>query len=199
MLLRICSCVFILGACAYKQPLINKDTVSKPTITTKIIPKKDTTIKLEFPIIGAKIGSPFGWRWGRYHRGVDLVSPLGSNIYACADGNVIFAGRQKFLHGYGNAVMLSHGNKTYTYYAHLDKVLVKTGDKILSNTLLGKVGNTGNSTGPHLHLELLMDGRLHNPVPYFKPCKTLYQQIHTWVTSTIKSIQAKGGITTLTK
>ena len=104
------------------------------------------------------VTSNFGWRihpisgeW-KFHAGVDLGYDYGTGVSALFDGEVLMAG--DYGDGYGNQVLLHHwGNDTYTRYGHLQCVYVNVGDYVEAGSLIGEVGSTGNSTGPHLHLE----------------------------------------------
>jgi len=83
-------------------------------------------------------------------------------------GSVVYAGRHRNLSGYGNAILLKHQPETFTYYAHLGLVKVNKGQQVTARQIIGEVGNTGKSNGAHLHLELMVKGKTHNPVPYLK-------------------------------
>lgn len=99
------------------------------------------------------------------HDGADFAAPKGSEVYATAQGVVISSGASG--NGYGTEVMLDHGFGYKTRYAHLSKTLVKVGQEIKRGMEIGKVGNTGNSTSPHLHYEVIYRGRPVNPLNYF--------------------------------
>ncbi|MBA7568879.1 hypothetical protein ES708_10615 [subsurface metagenome] len=109
-------------------------------------------------------------RWGYRHKGVDIANDVGTNIHATASGVVIYAG----WHGsYGRKVIIYHGpgfnDATYsTVYAHLSKIYVKVGDEVTKDDVIGTMGNTGNSTGSHLHYEVLVNGVPKNPMDFFK-------------------------------
>jgi murein DD-endopeptidase MepM/ murein hydrolase activator NlpD len=104
----------------------------------------------------ATISSRFGWRTHpltgsrRFHSGVDIAAPTGAPVVATASGTVVSAG---WNGGYGNAVIIQHNDTQQTLYGHLSKVSVKLGEMIAQGTIIGLVGSTGNSTGPHLHFE----------------------------------------------
>jgi murein DD-endopeptidase MepM/ murein hydrolase activator NlpD len=116
--------------------------------------------------VAAPVTSEFGWRvhpiFGtrRLHAGIDLGAPTGTPIYAAAAGVVIQAGVQN---GYGNAVIISHGNGLSTLYGHQSKIAVSAGQSVARGDLIGYVGSTGNSTGPHLHFEVRENGTAVNP------------------------------------
>ncbi|MBC8046674.1 MAG: peptidoglycan DD-metalloendopeptidase family protein [Fimbriimonadaceae bacterium] len=111
------------------------------------------------PVSGV-INSNFGWRRGRVHSGIDLDLETGDHVFAALDGEVTTA---EYHGGYGNLVILKHDNGLETYYAHLSKIEVKVGDKILSGEELGLGGSTGRSTGPHLHFETRFMGAAFDP------------------------------------
>lgn len=97
------------------------------------------------------------------HKGVDLTAPMGSDIFAALDGKVVACGR----HGqYGNYVILDHGNQVHTIYAHNQTNFVQEGEVVRRGQKIGEVGSTGHSTGPHVHLELRVNGLHQNPFPY---------------------------------
>lgn len=96
----------------------------------------------------------------RMHHGVDIALPMGTDVRAPLPGRVIFAGPKG---GYGNFVAVDHGHGLVTQYAHLSEITVNNGDSVTGMTLIGKVGSTGVSTGPHLHFEVLQDGKTVNP------------------------------------
>lgn len=104
-------------------------------------------------------------RSGNPHHGIDIATDEGTAILAAHDGTVIESGWQNSI--YGNAVLIDHGNGWQTHYAHCSKVLVKSGDTVRQGQKIALVGSTGNSTGPHLHLELIKDGVYLNPNAYF--------------------------------
>ncbi len=101
----------------------------------------------------------------RFHEGMDFSAPIGTPVYATGDGVVKTAGRG--LSGYGNMIDIDHGFNYLTRYAHLDKVLVKPGQTVKRGDLIGEVGNTGKSTGSHLHYEVRLKGVPQNPVNYY--------------------------------
>jgi murein DD-endopeptidase MepM/ murein hydrolase activator NlpD len=106
--------------------------------------------------------SGFKWRWGRMHTGIDLAGPYGSPIRAVTAGTVIEAGLEG---GYGYMVKVRHDDGVVTYYAHMSKILVE-GGRVTAGEVIGKEGNTGHSTGPHLHFEVRIDDVPINPVPW---------------------------------
>ncbi len=101
-------------------------------------------------------------RYKGRHRGIDLTAPTGTAVFAALDGSVLMAGKHK---QYGNFVVIEHGNGVVTLYAHHKLNLVHEGDIVRRGQKIAEVGRTGNSTGPHLHFELKVDGIQRNPLP----------------------------------
>lgn len=121
-----------------------------------------------------KLVSGFGSRYHpilhyrRQHTGVDLTARKGTNIYATGDGVIEVAGRNaKGYSGYGIVTVVNHGNGSKTLYAHMNDVAVRQGQKVKRGELLGHVGSTGLSQGPHLHYEVIQNGKKVDPVYYF--------------------------------
>ena len=100
----------------------------------------------------------------KFHTGIDIGVPKGTPIYAAADGTVLYT--KKVTTGYGYHVVINHGGKITTLYAHCSKLLVAGGDTVKKGDTIAEVGSTGRSTGPHLHFEVLVDGVLKNPREY---------------------------------
>lgn len=111
----------------------------------------------------------YGWRndpitgQREFHQGMDIVAPQGAPIRAPADGVITSASR---MAGYGKLVQISHGNGYATRYGHLSEILVKSGQRVQRGHVVGRVGSTGHSTGPHLHYEVFKAGRRVNPSRY---------------------------------
>ena len=124
------------------------------------------------PVRTAVFTSSFGIRADPFqgrsamHAGIDLSGPVGTPIYATADGTVNTAGWH--AGGYGNLVKLDHGRGIETRYGHLSQVLVRAGQRIKRGDLIARMGSTGRSTGSHLHYEVRIDGRAVNPVPFMR-------------------------------
>ncbi len=104
------------------------------------------------------------YRTLKFHEGLDYSADIGTPVYATGDGTVELAGWNK---GYGNSIDISHGYNYLTRYAHLSEILVRQGQKVRRGDMIGKVGNTGKSTGPHLHYEVRLHGQPQNPVNYY--------------------------------
>lgn len=115
-----------------------------------------------WPVNGAVV-SGFGMRWGRLHEGIDITAPTGTPIWAAAAGTVIHAG---WLGGYGNLVVVDHGNGLATAYAHSSAILVAVGQQVAQGETIALVGSTGNSSGPHLHFEVRVNGVAVDPLLY---------------------------------
>ncbi len=109
-----------------------------------------------WPARGA-LTSKYGWRWGRMHRGIDIAAPVGTPIFAAAPGVVIKSGWNKG--GYGNLVDIQHADGTLTRYAHNYRLLVQPGQFVEQGQQISLMGNTGRSTGPHLHFEVHPGGK----------------------------------------
>ncbi len=117
--------------------------------------------QFSWPVNGP-ITSGFGVRWGRMHEGIDIGVGFGTPIGAAAAGTVIVAG---WSGGYGNLVVVSHGTIS-TAYGHMSDIAVSNGQQVSRGTVLGAVGSTGHSTGPHLHFEVRVNGSPQNPINY---------------------------------
>lgn len=115
------------------------------------------------PISGGRFTSGYGKRWGRMHKGVDWAVSVGTPVYASSAGTVSVAGA---VRGYGYAVYINHPDGRQTRYGHLSKVLVSSGQTIEQGEKIALSGNTGRSTGPHLHFEILIEGSQVNPLNY---------------------------------
>ncbi|NAZ36015.1 M23 family metallopeptidase [Rubellimicrobium sp. CFH 75288] len=112
---------------------------------------------------GFRFTSGFGPRWNRMHEGIDLAGPVGTPVYATADGVVTFAGWQG---GYGRLIKIRHEFGIETRYAHLNAIRVSVGQRVSRGERIGDMGNSGRSTGPHLHYEIRVDGEAINPMIY---------------------------------
>ncbi len=117
---------------------------------------------LIWPVQGV-LTSPFGMRWGRMHEGIDIGAPTGTPIYAAAAGTVNYAGWEG---GYGNLTLIDHGNGLATAYGHQSQLAVATGQVVTRGQVIGYVGSTGHSTGPHLHFEVRVNGAPNDPLSY---------------------------------
>ncbi|MBI1418402.1 MAG: peptidoglycan DD-metalloendopeptidase family protein [Limimaricola sp.] len=109
--------------------------------------------------------SPFGMRWGRMHEGQDLAAPIGTPVYATADGVVVYAGWES---GYGRLIRIRHDFGIETRYGHLNAIRVTVGQRVSQGDRIGDMGNSGRSTGPHLHYEIRVNGHPVNPVTFMR-------------------------------
>ena len=137
-----------------KEQILVKGTKEPP-------PKKGTGV-FATPTRGS-ISSRFGMRRGRHHDGLDIAAPLGTPVKAADGGDVIFVGTSGT---YGKLIKIDHGAGFQTWYGHLSAYSVKVGDKVYKGQIIGAVGNTGRSTGPHLHFEIRKNGVPKNPSSY---------------------------------
>jgi murein DD-endopeptidase MepM/ murein hydrolase activator NlpD len=117
---------------------------------------------LIWPVQGP-VTSPFGWRWGRMHEGVDIGVGYGTPIHAAAGGTVIYCGWEE---GYGNFVVLDHGGNLATAYGHQSSIAVTCGQQVSQGDVIGYVGCTGHCFGPHLHFEVRVNGNPVDPLGY---------------------------------
>ena len=133
-------------------------------VGTKARPKTMATGKLSRPVRGAIISSNYGMRRGSMHKGVDFAARSGTRISAADGGTVTWAGWKRG--GWGYLVVINHGNGIETYYAHNSRVTVRVGQKVAKGEQIAKMGSTGNSSGPHCHFEIHVNGRYVNPWKY---------------------------------
>jgi murein DD-endopeptidase MepM/ murein hydrolase activator NlpD len=115
-----------------------------------------------WPVSGP-ITSPFGWRWGRMHEGIDIGVGYGTPIHAAAAGTVIYCGWEE---GYGNFVVIDHGGNVATAYGHQERIAVSCGEHVEQGQVIGYVGCTGHCFGPHLHFEVRVGGNPVDPLGY---------------------------------
>jgi len=133
------------------------------------VAQSSVSVPSRMPLEGAQLTSGYGMRTHpvlggrRRHTGIDLAAPTGTPVYATADGVV---GRADWYSSYGLYISIDHGASMETRYAHLSRLAVAAGDNVKKGDLIGYVGSTGRSTGPHLHYEVRIDGLAVNPIPY---------------------------------
>lgn len=144
-----------------KTPTVKQNT---KIVTTKKVDYTNTTIGIALmePISGT-ITSRFGSRSRGIHTGLDIATSTGTPIKAAASGVVTYSG---YKGSYGYMVVIAHANSVQTYYAHCSRLYVSAGDEVNQGDVIAAVGNTGNSTGPHLHLEVRVNGVAKNPQNY---------------------------------
>jgi murein DD-endopeptidase MepM/ murein hydrolase activator NlpD len=122
---------------------------------------------LRFPVTKGHVARGFGTGKGGYHQAVDIASEPGAKVYAAAPGIVAYA--DAGVSGYGNMIILVHPGGQITTYAHNQKNLVVAGERVVRGALIARLGSTGRSKGPHVHFELLFDGKNCDPMPLFRP------------------------------
>ncbi len=133
------------------------------------VQNRSISVPSRMPLEGAALTSGFGMRnhpvlgGRRQHQGIDLAAPTGTPVYATADGVV---GRADLYSSYGLFISIEHGASMETRYAHLSRLAIAAGDSVKKGDLIGYVGSTGRSTGPHLHYEVRVEGLAVNPIPY---------------------------------
>lgn len=143
-------------------------TFSQETIITESVPKTIAVGTLTpptylRPLSGGSFSSGYGYRWGSFHKGVDWSVPVGTTVAAAADGRVTRAG---WYADYGYCVDITHSNGTMTRYGHLSSINVSVGQSVSQGQAIAASGNTGYSTGPHLHFEIWVGGSPVNPLNY---------------------------------
>lgn len=122
-----------------------------------------------WPISGGTLSSPFGIRHGVMHDGIDIAAPIGTPVMAADSGIVVYSGK---LRGYGNVVIIQHTDHFATVYGHDSVNRVSTGDRVTRGEIIGKVGDSGRTTGPNLHFEVRHDNLAYNPLiflPVYHP------------------------------
>lgn len=151
----------------YEKKVVKK-TVSNVTVASTGVNTSNKVVNLGISLIRPVSGtltSRFGARWGRSHKGIDIGAPKGTTIVAAASGTVTFS-QYGYGGGYGNHIIISHGNGVQTLYGHCTSLLVTKGTQVTQGQAIATVGNTGNSQGNHLHLEIRVNGVAQNPQNY---------------------------------
>lgn len=123
---------------------------------------------IRFPRTTSGFGTrrdPFNEKRMEFHKGIDLGCPAGTKVYTVRSGEVVFSG---YMEGYGRLVIVEHEFGYRSYYGHLSRIMVKPGMKVRPGDVLALSGNTGRSTGPHLHFEIRKNGRAMNPMTFLK-------------------------------
>ncbi len=146
------------------ENLFEDSATDDKSLTNTDIQNDDTNTDDEFlnPTLGV-LTSNFGTRWGRLHSGIDIGADEGEAICAAKSGRVIFSGTAD---GYGNYIKIDHGGGLETAYGHCSVLAANVGDEVEKGQTIAYVGSTGNSTGPHLHFEVKIDGEFKNPLDY---------------------------------
>ena len=142
------------------------DGVNSPN---PVAPTTGVAIPSRAPLAVGSTSSSYGLRTHpvlggtRAHKGIDLAAPTGTPVYATADGVV---GKAEWFSSYGLYVSIGHGADLETRYAHMSRLAVAAGERVRKGDVIGYVGSTGRSTGPHLHYEVRVSGEAVNPIPY---------------------------------
>ncbi|WP_185146714.1 M23 family metallopeptidase [Chryseobacterium sp.] len=137
-----------------------KDSLGKVIKEVKVVKSTNAATVSSKSVVQAADNAPAEPDQMQFHKGLDIAVPYGSDVRCAASGTVIFAGTKG---GYGNCVIVSHGNGLATLYGHLSELLVETNDVIKVNQVIARSGNSGRSTGPHLHYEVHKNNRPVNP------------------------------------
>ena len=148
----------------FQQLFAKWEDLDRPAAAQAVV-----SVPSRMPLDDTRLTSDYGMRTHpvlggrRSHNGVDLAAPTGTPIYATADG---FVSKAEWFSSYGKYVSIEHGADLQTRFAHMSKIAVKSGERVKKGQLIGYVGSTGRSTGPHLHYEVRIAGKPVNPVPY---------------------------------
>jgi len=156
--------------------------------TTPAVAIPTVSVPSRMPLENARVSSGYGMRdhpvlrKRANHKGIDLAAPSGTPIYATADGTVE---RANWFSSYGNYIQIDHGNAIETRFGHLSRIVVSDGQKVHKGDLIGYVGSTGRSTGPHLHYEVRIAGKPVDPRPFM---------VETEAQETFRLAMGPGGI-----
>ena len=131
-------------------PTTTRPPAAPTTTATPTTTRPSGGDRLRWPVSGP-VTSPYGPRWGTFHKGIDIGAGMGTPIAAAGSGTIFFSGQ---MDGYGNVILLDHGNGIVTLYAHQSQLIATKGQYVDTGATIGLVGSTGNSTGPHLHFEV---------------------------------------------
>lgn len=145
-----------------KREVVKKEIIDEGVPTKIVCGTKERPTFMK-PLDGGVLTSNFGMRWGVLHAGVDWGVPIGTPVKASCTGTVIQAG---WMNGYGNCITIAHDNGMTTRYGHLNEVKVKVGQKVKQGKVIAFSGNTGMSTGPHLHFEIRKNDTPTDPLPF---------------------------------
>lgn len=171
--------IYVNGEPLYREILreeVVKEPVTEVTVegSYRVNPNAEpgvATGSFMWPLPSCRmVSSPFGTRWGKLHAGIDISGNgvTGKPIIAADGGVVTQANTEGWGGGYGLYVVVDHGNGYVTTYSHCDEILVEVGQRVAQGEVIAKAGNTGNSTGPHLHFEIRINGTAVDPLPYLK-------------------------------
>lgn len=156
----------VIADVTYEDGAEKSRNIISETVVQEASPKvieKGTIVPPSYikPLAGGVFTSGFGARWGTTHKGVDWACPVGTAINASCGGRVVIAG---WVRGYGYCVEIAHSDGNHTRYGHLSRILVSVGDVVSQGDRVALSGNTGDSTGPHVHFEIIVGGSQVNPL-----------------------------------
>lgn len=156
----------------FDGPDMRLDTLMRDLDNVQIYNIVAAKLPISMPVTAAfRYSSYFGPRNGKQHKGVDMAGPTGTPIYSTGDGYISFAGTQS---GYGKVIKVRHDFGIETVYAHLNKIRVSKGQRVSRGERIGDMGNSGRSTGPHLHYEVRVNGKAVNPMVYIKAANNVF-------------------------
>ena len=169
------------GQIATNDQVFNAGVIDTMTSLTELssVVKALTAVPLVEPVTNAELSSGFGGRNDpfteelAFHSGIDLSGEKGSDVHVTAPGVVVFAGPRG---AYGNTVEVDHGYGIRTRYGHLSKIVVAAGTKLDKGAIVGKLGSTGRSTGPHVHYEVWYDDAVRDPGKFIKAGRNVRQE-----------------------
>ena len=177
-----------LAAIAEAADQASMTASTRNAVVARIMAPVSVSIPSRMPVDGVQLTSSYGMRvhpvlgGRRAHKGVDLAGSVGTPIRATADGIV---GMAQWFSSYGLYVALEHGGQIQTRYGHMSRLNVAAGQRVRKGDVIGFIGSTGRSTGPHLHYEVRVNGEAVNPIPYMQADH--YVQVAT------SSVGGKGG------
>jgi murein DD-endopeptidase MepM/ murein hydrolase activator NlpD len=145
------------------REVIDREMIVTPVSEQVHIGIKEKPLYI-LPVCDYVFTSGYGARWGTTHYGIDLAVPTGTDVMAAADGRVIQSG---WNGGYGISVYLEHDDGSITRYGHMSETLVTVGEYVTQGSVIGLSGNTGDSTGPHVHFEIRIEDAAVDPCGYF--------------------------------
>lgn len=148
----------------YKKKAEKKSTTNRATSSARTEIKSINTTGTCYPTVSRTVSSKYGGRSRGFHTGIDISGNYGDNIFAYKSGTVVKV--QYSNKSYGNMVLIAHANGTQTRYAHMSSISVSNGQTVDCGQVIGHVGSTGNSTGNHLHFEVIINGSTVNPYNY---------------------------------
>ena len=153
------------------NPSLTTSAATTRAVASPFAAPRTVSIPSRVPVEGVRLTSDYGMRWHpvmggrRAHKGVDLAGPIGTPVHATADAVV---GKAEWFSSYGLYVALEHGGDIETRYGHMSRLNVYAGQRVRKGDVIGYIGTTGRSTGPHLHYEVRISGLAVNPIPYMQ-------------------------------